>query len=124
MVPVCWARTPHSKGKSKYPTAFELLDKYAETQGKLKSFIAKGECSTKVYTFSDNKPEYQSYSTFDCRVDEKRAYTRTYAWGDINPTMHLTKDKAYYASHLWDGKDYYAYNKAKIKKEFSKGTVF
>jgi len=86
--------------------------------------VAKGECSSKVYTFSDNKPEYQHYSTNDCRVDEKRAYTRNYAWGDINPTMHLTKDKAYYASHLWDGKDYYAYNKAKIKKEFSKGTVF
>ena len=124
VVPVCSAGTARSKGKLKHPTVSELLDKFAETQDKLKSFVAKGECSSKVYTFSDNKPEYQHYSTFDGRVDENRAYTRTYAWGDINPTMHLTKDKAYYASHLWDGKDYYAYNKAKIKKEFSKGTVF
>ncbi|MFH1715999.1 MAG: hypothetical protein ABIF19_01500 [Planctomycetota bacterium] len=116
--------TRHTPANKSHPSASDLLDKFAETQDKVQSFIAKSECSTKVYTFSDNKPEYQHYSAFDGRVDEKRACVRSYSWGDINPRMHLTKDKAYYASHLWDGKDYYAYNKAKIKKEFSKGTVF
>ncbi len=124
VVPVCSARSRRGKAKPARMSVLEILDKYAETQDKLQSFVAKGKCSTKVYTFSDNKSEYQHYSTFDGRVDGKRAYTRMHAWGDINPTMHLTKNKAYYASHLWDGKDYYAYNKAKIKKEFSKGNVF
>jgi len=108
---------------TKHPTALELMNNFAATQEKLKSFIAKAEGSTKIEgTFSVKK--YQTYFTTDARVDGKRAYVRSYSWGDINPTMYLTKDKAYYASHLWNGNDFYQYNRAKIKDEFSKGNVF
>jgi hypothetical protein len=35
--------TARSRAKPKKPTAFELLDKYTETQNKLKSFILRYE---------------------------------------------------------------------------------
>ena len=47
-VPTCLARSARSKAKPKHPTAFELLDKYAETQDKLQSLIYKSD--EKFYT--------------------------------------------------------------------------
>jgi len=40
-VPVCSAGTVRTRGKSKNPTASELLDKYAETQDRFQSFRVK-----------------------------------------------------------------------------------
>jgi len=117
------SRTNRSKADKEHPTAMDLLDKFAATQQELRSFTAKSDVLREGRgTFSKNVI-LREHSSFDSRVDETRVCVRSYIWGDVNPKMHLTKDKAYYQSHLWDGKDFYQYNRARIKNESSKGNL-
>jgi len=105
------------------PDAFELLDKFAVTQEKFRSFIAKVEYSQISGDNSSSKKRVMK-STAEIRVGGKKANIRQHVWGDISPERYIPEDKEYYASRLWDGKDYYSYSKAKVVDEFSKGTVF
>ena len=111
-VPVCSAGAARSKGKLKYPTAFELLDKYAETQDKVQSFIA--ETVSLAETVSSN-PRYKGkkryYRTFsEIRSDGEQEYVLRYMWSNISsPREVKSKDKASYISNLWDGKSFLSY---------------
>jgi hypothetical protein len=102
----------------------KLLDNFSATQEKLSSYIAKAESSTDTTIFLDKESHYHNDSIVEGRFDAKRACVRHTMWGDINPTMHLIKDQAYYSNSLWNGQNYYTYNRAGIRNEASyKGSL-
>jgi hypothetical protein len=107
--------TARSKAKPKKPTAFELLDKYAETQDKLQSFIVKFENTR--YHASTSLPgrlprlgpsEPKGYHEY--RFDGKRSKRLFCMWGHVGMSPEFTpKDRAKYGSRLWDGETFFQY---------------
>jgi hypothetical protein len=124
-VPVCSAGTALSKGKPKHPTVSELLDKYAETLGKLKSFILKAQTSRKGKSSTRAMGKFSTdYSyEYELRFDGNRASVRRNMWGKPNATLNLTKDEALYRSRLWDGETYFRYHRAANSKRAPLGEV-
>ena len=111
-VPVCSAGTPRSKGNLKHPAAFELLDKYAAGQEKMRSFTAKVETSREGFssgTRSDKPRRFRMYAEADVRFDGQRACFRKASWGQISKDDYYEKDKPYYLSALWDGTTFIHY---------------
>ncbi len=113
---LCSAATATSNTKSKHPTAFELLDKYAENQDKLNSFIAKTESVSKRFSkdTSDKQAKMRRTMT-EFRYEKSGGDLKVYYWfrydenqGD-NGTW-LPADRC--QSVLWDGKFYYEYSKS------------
>jgi len=99
------------------PTVSELLKRYAETQDKLKSFIAKAE-TTIEHTGAGNRTENE---TCEFRTDGRQVSHRSSIWG-----KQSSKDKALYKSFLWDGESLTQYNKGLVfigKNEISKQRV-
>ena len=97
---------------AKNPTALELLDKYAETQGQFQSFRAKVEISRSGFStgIMAGKPWKARYSKErDVRFDKNRASSRSLSWGRMNSRSTFTKDKPYYKSELWDGETHFQY---------------
>jgi hypothetical protein len=102
-------------------TALLLLDKYAENQDKLLSFMAKYEETmeqdylNKTGPDSDINGNYNSYSISECRYDGNRASIRQTGWGNIDRSSRsLPKEKAEYFSRLYNGKIEIQYNTATI----------
>ncbi|MHC4474249.1 MAG: hypothetical protein ACYTEL_01305 [Planctomycetota bacterium] len=100
----------------KRPNALELLDKYAETQGKLRSFIAKGGALHKGFSSGmlAGKPWRGRYFVdYEARCDGRRASFRSYIWGRVNshPQGYYPEDKPAYQSALWDGETHFQYDK-------------
>lgn len=116
---VCLARIARSKTKLKRPTSFELLDKYAETQDKLQSFIVKGNSSADIHG-SYSSPQHKPYSgrrkkyvSYEFRSDGNRFYWCRQMWGNLRfAHKFVPKNKPHYKSVLWDGEIYYEYAKA------------
>ena len=114
------------QAKPKRVSISELLDKYAETQDKVQSFIA--ETVSLAETVSSN-PRYKGrkryYRTLsEIRFDGEREYALRYMWIDISsPGEVKSKDKASYISNLWDGKSYLSYARDKRNKRNDLGTV-
>ena len=101
---------------AKNPTAFELLDKYAETQDQFQSFRVKVSTSHKDVSkeLMARQPWKGRYSTeCDGRFDKSRASVRVRSWGSINKTDYYKKDKPYYISDLWDGENHFQYTEAR-----------
>ncbi|MHC4112877.1 MAG: hypothetical protein ACYSUY_17520, partial [Planctomycetota bacterium] len=115
LAPACLAGTAHSKTKPKRPTAFELLDKYAETQDKLHSFIVKFERSRYQVrsSMSGQLPrlgpsEPTGFNEF--RFDGKRRKWLFRMWEHVGMSPEFTpKDRAKYGSRLWDGETFFQY---------------
>lgn len=113
-VSVCLARTPRSKGKLKHPTAFELLDKYAETQDKLhRSFIIKSQVSSVhsgvVWGGTWRADKQKTYSSIELRFDGDRICHRYYKWGHRDlQNKSIPKHNASYFSTLWDGRTHFS----------------
>jgi len=111
--------TASNKDNPKKPTAFELLDKYAETQDKLQSFIVKGNSSSNIHG-SYSSPQHKPYSgrrrkyvSYEFRYDGNRFYWCRQMWGNLRFAHEfIPKDKPHYKSVLWDGAVYYNYAKA------------
>ena len=115
-VAVCLAGAIRSEAKPNYPTALELLDKYAETQGRFQSFRAKVEISRSGFStgLMAGKPWKARHSTeYDARFDKRRGSVRSRSWGRINPQSVFTRDKPYYVSELWDGETHFRYTEAR-----------
>jgi len=114
------------QAKPKRVSISELLDKYAETQDKVQSFIA--ETVSLAETVSSN-PRYKGkkryYRTFsEIRSDGEREYALRYMWNNISsPREVKSKDKASYISNLWDGKSFLSYARDKRNKRNDLGTV-
>jgi len=129
LVQVCMPRTTHSKAIPPCPTAFELLDKYAETQDKLQSFIVKFERTP--YQASSSLPgqlprigkgEARGFTEY--RFDGKRSKYLFRMWGHVGMSPEFTpKDKAKYGSRLWDGETFFQYGGQEKHKSFPFGSV-
>jgi len=116
-VPVCSAKAILGRTKEKYPTAFELLDKYAATQDMLqRSFIIKSEVSS-VYSgvaFGGTlrADGLKTYSIIELRYDGERTCNPSYEWGqrDARTKKFIPRDKASYSNTLWDGQRRFNYH--------------
>ncbi|MFB3895758.1 MAG: hypothetical protein ACE14V_05590 [bacterium] len=84
-------------------TALLLLDKYAETQDKLLSYIVKYE-QTMEQDYSGQI--VKQYELGECRFDGTRCNFRQTQWGNISRSKGdiIPKEKAWYSSWLYDGK--------------------
>jgi hypothetical protein len=94
----------------------ELLDKYAENQDKLKSFICKWEASTELnallteppYTALSGKSKKVRWTEFRC--DGGRYSEKFSTWGNIRSVNDFVrKERAPYNSQLWDGQRFFNY---------------
>ena len=93
------------------PTAFDLLDKYAETQDKLQSYIIKSEVTSEAHSSRLGKGLY--YNSIEMRYDGNRNKSIGRCWGKVNAGMPpIPKDEAIYTSFLWDGKTFLRNSKA------------
>jgi len=94
------------------PTAFELLDKYAENLNKRQSYIVKTESSVKGSKLYDSRirDDRVKYNAGELRFDGDRASSRYHMWGHVSPRIKVTKELALYQSRLWDGEDFYQYD--------------
>ena len=110
-VPVCSARTTHSKAKPKHPTVSELLDKYSQALDSTKSFIDHYEESS---DYSYRPQPIQARRTIrgkkfergQTRYDDQRVYRQSHTWGDFNQRLRdLPEDAPVYRCHIVDGKD-------------------
>jgi hypothetical protein len=104
-------RTP-----TQLPSAAELLDKYADTQDKLRSsFISKLEIDSKFEAFARDRPNikpgriYRKHFEMELRFDEKRSYEYLKMWGDRPGTSSVSETKAQHSYDLWDGQIRYQY---------------
>ena len=98
------------------PTAAELLDKYAETQDKLRSsFISKLEIDSKFEAFAKARPNikpgkiYRKHFKIEMRSDGKRSYVYIKMWGDRPGTIAVSEAKAQHSYNLRDGRIRYHY---------------
>jgi len=124
IVAVTWL-IPLQTIASEYPTAPELLDKYAETQNKLKSFILKAQTSRKGKSSTAARGKFSiDYSyEYELRFDGNRANVRRNIWGKLNARLNMTKDEALYRSNLWDGETFFRYHRSANNKILPLGSV-
>jgi len=110
-IPYCSFATSTSDTKSKHPTAFELLDRYAKKQDKLNSFIARTESvSTHSSQDASDKQAKMRRTMVEFRYEESGSDLKVYYWFryDFNrgeDGIWIPADRCH--SVLWDGKHYY-----------------
>lgn len=92
------------------PTVSDLLDKYAATQNKLQSLIAKAE--TKIEHIRMGLSNRSEKENCEFRTDGNRVNHRSTFWDGLL----TTKDKPGYKSFLWDGKSFIEYRRAEELK--------
>ncbi len=100
------------------PTTVQLLDKYAETQDKLNSFIIKGqtakESSINVRLTSPvpTRADTKTHRSWEVRFDGQRVNSRVSIWGNAtSPTDWVPESSPAYKSNLWDNQDYWRYSR-------------
>ncbi|MGB2809238.1 MAG: hypothetical protein WBC22_15960 [Sedimentisphaerales bacterium] len=117
-----------SKANPKKPTAFELLDKYAENADKMKSIIFKTySLSEIVRTYSTpGQPamKRKMHSEDEHRVDGKRGFWSFTRWGNVVPGGAWRDKGDVYGSRLYDGKCFYQYGKSRNSKTYPNGRVY
>jgi hypothetical protein len=88
------------------PSISEILDRYADTQRKFKSFIIK---QRDVITSSEGNEKCRYEERNEIRSDGKRVYYRMDTWGRFGGNRgEVSKEKPYYRTFLYDGeKTYY-----------------
>ncbi len=117
------------KIKPKQPTAFELLDKYAETQDKLQSFIVKFEhtryhASTSLSGRLPRLGPSEPTGFNEVRFDGKRRKWLFCMWGHVGMSPEFTqRDEAKYGSRLWDGETFFQYGGQEKHASFPFGSV-
>ena len=97
---VCVAMSGPALGR-KHPTAFELLDRYAQVQDQFRSFVVKGTSSADIRgSFSAPEGKAQSgrkrkYVVYELRFDGRRFNWRRSMWGNIRfPREFIPKNKS------------------------------
>jgi hypothetical protein len=110
-------RIARSRARPKTPTAFELLEKYAETQDKIyRSFVVKFEEVRDQYnshTFGIEKGKRRGGTFCEMRFDGSRFYAVRNDYGNCTPNTRafIPKDDPMYSVILWDGSFYYDFGK-------------
>ncbi len=95
-------------------TVRELLDKYAETQNKLRSFVIKSESQVDIDLYSRRDYSHlngknKKYYSQEFRYDGNRCKICRHRWGDDfqgSGWENIPRDTAFYSSKLWDGEQY------------------
>ena len=93
------------------PSATDLIEKYADTQNKVRSFIIKSDNSTvgEVH-LPGSKSTAEMTTAAETRFDGERISLRSRMWGNMPGSAELvSQDHARYTSKLWDGKNFYHY---------------
>jgi len=97
--------------------ALELVDKYAETQDKLRSsFISKSKTTNKFKGFIHERPAlkkdklYKTNLKLELRSDGNRHYGSHKTWGDRFGMHTTTEEHACHGYNLWDMNTLYDYN--------------
>ncbi len=116
--PLCLAATSANETKTKQATPFELLDRYAENQDKLNSFIAKTESVSKRFSQDNSEKQAKMRRTMtEFRYEKSGSDLKVYYWfrydenrGDDG--IWLPADRCH--SVLWDGEFCYEYHKAPV----------
>jgi len=117
------AGTTISQAKSEKPTAFELLEKYAETQDKIyKSFVIKWEEAREQYnshTYGIERGKRRGGAFCEMRFDGRRFYAIRSDFGNCRPNVRIfiPKDDPMYSVILWDGGFYYSFVKNSNKEQ-------
>jgi hypothetical protein len=114
---LCWARVPvrtaragRTRDNSSHPTAVELLDKYAQTQDKLKSVIIKSEISEQGYSPRSGRVGQFVFS--ELRLDGERNCLRTRK--HVNPRgLPIGEDHRWV--RLWDGQTYFGLDPSDLR---------
>jgi len=110
---LCLATTVTSETKAKLPTAFELLDRYAANQDKLKSFVAKGKAVSTNLRLPLDGPAQQTRSERHTEFryeDSGSDLVFYYWWRDLDrgdDGILVPEDR--WKTLLWDGKRLYDY---------------
>lgn len=114
---------------NEFPTASKLLDKYAETQAKLRSsFISKLEIYTKFEAAARARPNirrgkvYEKHRCVELRSDGERNYFYSKMWGDRPGLSPNTEANASHLYKLWDGNVDYQYTYSP-ESHYKNGTV-
>lgn len=104
---------------SKHPTAFELLDRYAENQGKLKSFIIRTESSSMneitdvaedgTVSLSSTKGNWEIEFRYEDNGDDFRAYLCPRHLESASDGSLVPEDRC--DIDLWDGEIYIEHSK-------------
>jgi hypothetical protein len=101
---------------SRLPTGPELLDKYAQTQDRLRlSFISKLEIDGRFKAFAKDRPNirpgetYRKHFKMELRFDGERSYEYLKMWGDRPGMSPASEAKAQHSYDLWDGQIRYDY---------------
>jgi len=98
----------------KHPTAFELLDKYAEARRNFTSFIVECE-SEKTFNYPQHNWSGKIHNKVESRFDGNRGRTRNAMWGKVNTrSPNIFENQAHYTSTLWDGENVYFYNRGSL----------
>lgn len=120
--------TARSNAKPKKPTAFELLDKYAENADKMNSIIYKrSSLSEIVRTYSTpGRPamKRKMHSEDEFRRDGKRGFWSFTRWGNVAADGGWRDKGDQYGSRLYDGKCFYQYGKSRNSKTHPNGRVY
>jgi hypothetical protein len=120
----CLGKAGHSARVERHPTAMELLDKYAETQDKLKSFRLKSKTmvnsSMKMKNVSKSLKQgnITVYYETELRSDGYRTSSREKTWGGSRVLNDIPKNSAMYFSTLWQGKSFIKHTR---RSDFSTG---
>lgn len=101
------AKTVHRTNEEKRAKALELLDKFAETQDKLQSFIIKTEIENESNVSLSGEDGIlngvkKGYELGEIRFDGHRNYYRYKKWGDVG-RHKIPKGDPIYTSFLFDG---------------------
>ena len=117
-----------SKPKPKKPTAFELLDKYAENADKMKSIIFKTYSLTEIVrTYSiPGQPAMKRtmHSEDEHRLDGNRGFWGFTRWGNMPPDGGWRDKGDLNGSRLYDGKCFYQHGKSRNGKTYPNGRVY
>ncbi|MBL7152540.1 MAG: hypothetical protein ISS79_02395 [Phycisphaerae bacterium] len=111
-----------TKPRPHLPAASELLDKYAQTQDKLKSFILKyedeftGEYDLRSLRNQSERRRGAGGYLGEVRSDGTRHYRSEKLWEKRRAYLPATKSAAQsyprYNSYLWDGKRFFQYQRS------------
>ena len=112
---------------AEHPTATELLEKYAQTQDKLKSSILKYEDEYSGRSKMSFLPGWERPRILkggyigEVRSDGQRHYNREKIWENARPDLpqsnELAESDPRYLSHLWDGENQYQYLRSNVEAE-------
>ena len=95
----------------KKPTAFELLDSYADTCERLASFTTDFETTINAQGVQEGEfRKVQKHKAIQISSDGNRTKMVRRLWGDVNIRVtDLPKTRAVHTIHMWDGKHFYQY---------------